>query len=82
MNEAKINSLFSERNARPGIERRHVQLPVAPHSIEETGLGFQFLLELITKTLFLRGQMRLQDLIKSTKLPMAVLEPVLSFFTY
>jgi len=79
MNEAKINSLFSERNARPGIERRHVQLPVAPHSIEETGLGFQFLLELITKTLFLRGQMRLQDLIKSTKLPMAVLEPVLSF---
>jgi len=82
MSEAKINSLFSERNARPGIERRHVQLPAAPHSIEETGLGFQFLLELITKTLFLRGQMRLQDLIKSTKLPMAVLEPVLSFFTY
>lgn len=60
-------------------ERRHVQLPPVPRNIEETGLSFQFLVELITKTLFLRGQLRLQDLIKTIKLPMGVLEPVLAF---
>jgi len=74
-----MSNLLTERYVMTGIERRHVQLPESPRSIEETGLSFQFLVELITKTLFLRGQVRLQDLIKSTKLSMAVLEPVLAF---
>lgn len=74
-----MNTLLSEQNVITGTERRHVQLPPAPRTIEETGLSFQFLVELITKTLFLRGQVRLQDLIKSTKLSMSVLEPVLAF---
>ncbi len=74
-----MSNLLSERYVMTGTERRHVQLPESPRSIEETGLSFQFLVELITKTLFLRGQVRLQDLIKSTKLSMAVLEPVLAF---
>jgi energy-coupling factor transporter ATP-binding protein EcfA2 len=74
-----MNTLLSEQNVITGTERRHVQLPPAPRTIEETGLSFQFLVELITKTLFLRGQVRLQDLIKSTKLSMSVLEPVVAF---
>jgi energy-coupling factor transporter ATP-binding protein EcfA2 len=74
-----MSNLLSGQNVMTGIERRHVQLPAAPRSIDETGLSFQFLVELITKTLFLRGQVRLLDLIKSTKLSMAVLEPILAF---
>lgn len=74
-----MSILLQEQNAMNHTERRHVQLPPAPRSVEETGLGFQFLVELVTKTLFLRGQIRLQDLIKSTKLPMVVLEPIIAF---
>ncbi len=74
-----MNTLLSEQPVSPVMERRHAQLPPAPRSIEETGLSFQFVVELITKALFLRGQMRLQDLIAFSKLPMALLEPVLAF---
>lgn len=74
-----MNTLLSEQNANATIERRHIQLPPSPGSIEDTGLSFQLVVELITKTLFMRGQMRLQDLISTSKLSMAALEPVLAF---
>ncbi len=74
-----MNTLLSEQHAGAFVERRHAQLPPAPRSVEETGLSFQFVVELITKTLYLGGQMRLQDLIASSKLPMVVLEPILAF---
>lgn len=61
------------------VERRHTQLPSQPRTIEETGLGFQFLVELLTKALFLRGQMRLVDLVAYSKLSVAMLEPLLAF---
>lgn len=60
-------------------DRRLLKLPRQPSSVEATGLGFQFLIELVTKELFLRGQMRLVDLLNNLKLPLAVLEPLLSF---
>lgn len=66
----------SETEAR---ERRHAQLPPSPRTVEETGLSFQFLVELLTKALFLRGQMRLLDLVSHSKLSVAVLEPLLAF---
>jgi len=62
-----------------GVERRRTQLPPQPRTIEETGLGFQFLVELLTKALFLRGQMRLVDLVGHSKLSVTVLEPLLAF---
>ena len=62
-----------------GKDRRHNQLPPQPRSIEETGLSFQFLVELLTKALFLRGQLRLLDLVAYSKLSVAVLEPLLAF---
>ena len=60
-------------------ERRQSLVPSQPRTIEETGLGFQFMVELLTKALFLRGQMRLMDLVSYSKLPVAVLEPLLAF---
>ena len=74
-----MNTQFPEQSASFFVERRHAQLPPAPASIEEMGLSFQFIVELITKSLYLRGQMRLQDIISFSKLPMAVLEPALAF---
>ena len=37
-------------------EHRRPQMPPQPNTIEETGLSFLFLVELLAKTLFLRGQ--------------------------
>jgi hypothetical protein len=53
--------------------------PPPPNTIEETGISFLFLLELLTKTLFLNGQMRLLDIANHTKLTLGVLEPLLVF---
>jgi len=74
-----MNTVLTEQAPGINVERRHAQLPPSPHTVEESGLSFQFIVELITKTLLLRGQMRLQDLISFSKLSMAVLEPVLAF---
>jgi SpoVK/Ycf46/Vps4 family AAA+-type ATPase len=69
--------------AEPGAfkpERRtEQQLPRQPTTVEETGLSFLFLVELLTKTLFMRGQLRLIDLAQNTKLSVGVLEPLLAF---
>ena len=54
-------------------------LPRPPQRVEDTGLDFSFLLELLTKILLVRGQMRLPDLSAHSKLPLSVLEPILTF---
>lgn len=54
-------------------------LPGAPRSLEETGLDFSFLAELLVKTLFGRGAMRLADLVGQVGLLPGVLDPVLHF---
>ncbi|MGH8730044.1 MAG: ATP-binding protein, partial [Burkholderiales bacterium] len=54
-------------------------MPRAPREPAETGLDFSFLIELITKALYLRGQLRLVDLASHVKLAPGVLEPVLNF---
>src|SRR5689334_16302171 len=53
--------------------------PRLPQAVEETGLSFSFLLELLTKILFVRGQMRLPELVSHSKLSVAVLDPILAF---
>ncbi len=70
---------FAEQSETLGKERRLSQSPSQPHTIEETGLSFQFLVELLIKALFLRGQMRLLDIVAYSKLSIAVLEPLLAF---
>jgi energy-coupling factor transporter ATP-binding protein EcfA2 len=59
-------------------DRRQARQPLQPRTIEETGLGFQFLVELLTKAMFLRGQMRLIDLVSYSKLSITVLEPLMA----
>jgi hypothetical protein len=54
-------------------------VPPAPRNLEETGLAFLSLVELLSKILFLRGQVRLVDLSAHIKLPASILEKLLSF---
>ena len=54
-------------------------LPRAPQTVEDTGLNFLFLVELLCKTLYLHGQMRLVDIASHSKLSLGVLEPVFAF---
>src|SRR5689334_1035738 len=50
-----------------------------PRSLEQTGLPFLFLVELISKVLFVRGQVRLLELAAHLKLSNSALEPLISF---
>jgi DNA-binding PadR family transcriptional regulator len=54
-------------------------MPSPPKTVEETGINFLFLVELLTKILFLNGQMRLLDIAHHSKLTLSVLEPLLTF---
>ncbi|MDO9051471.1 MAG: ATP-binding protein [Methylotenera sp.] len=74
-----MKTRFTEQARVATEERRHTLIPAHPRTIDETGLSFQFLVELLTKALFLRGQMRLMDLVSYSKLSVAVLEPLLAF---
>jgi hypothetical protein len=56
-----------------------LSLPPPPQTIEETGINFLFLVELLCKIMFLNGQMRLLDIASHSKLTLAVLEPLLAF---
>lgn len=60
-------------------ERQQEILPALPSSLEQTGLSLQFLVELLAKILYLRGQLRLVDLAEHTKLSIGLLEPLLIF---
>ena len=50
-----------------------------PRSLEETGLSFLSLVELLTKILFLRGQLRLIELSAHIKLPSSLVANLLGF---
>ena len=54
-------------------------LPRAPRTVEETGLPFLFMVELVSKVLFLRGQVRLAELSAHLKLGVSVLDPLIVF---
>ncbi|QJD89655.1 ATP-binding protein [Duganella dendranthematis] len=51
----------------------------APRSVEETGLSFLFLTELVLKVLFQRGQVRLPELAVHIKLSISVITPLVTF---
>jgi hypothetical protein len=54
-------------------------LPSSPQRVEDTGLDFSFLVELLTKILYVRGQLRLPDLATHARLSLGVLEVLLAF---
>ncbi len=51
----------------------------ASRTLEETGLSFFFVLELIAKILYRGGQLKLSELASRVHLPISVLEPILAF---
>lgn len=51
----------------------------APRSVDETGLPFLFLAELIAKVLYQRGQLRLPELASQLKLGVGVIDPLIVF---
>lgn len=53
--------------------------PQAPRTPEDTGLRFLFLVELIAKVLFVRGQLRLTEVSNHLRLPVTVVESLLVF---
>lgn len=54
-------------------------LPRAPRTIEDTGLAFGFMVELVAKVLFKRGRSSLGQLAGSLELPATVLETLVAF---
>ena len=67
---------------RPGFgdpQMGDVLLPRAPRSPEDTGVPFLFLVELVSKILFLRGELYLSELTAQIRLPVGVVEKVLAF---
>jgi hypothetical protein len=70
-----------DENSAPRPERRarDVAVPYAPRTPEETGIPFLFLVELLTKVLFLRGQLRLAELVAHVRLTVSVIEALLTF---
>lgn len=65
--------------ARPERRVDDAGLPSAPRTPEDTGVPFLFLIELLTKILFLRGQTQLSELVQHVKLPVSVVEKLLLF---
>jgi DNA-binding PadR family transcriptional regulator len=61
------------------LEQYRPQLPAMPERVEDTGLAFSFLVELLAKTLYVRGQLRLPELTAHVKLRPGVLESLLAF---
>lgn len=53
--------------------------PPPPRTVEATGLPFLFLVELTVKMLFMRGQSRLTEVSEHIKLPVTVVDAILSF---
>ena len=66
-------------NAQPIALDRVSSLPSMPQRVEDTGVDFSFLVELLAKVLYVRGQLRLPDLAAHVKLSIGVLEALLSF---
>lgn len=51
----------------------------APRTVDDTGLPFLFLAELISKVLYQRGQLRLAELASHLKLNVSVIDPLVAF---
>lgn len=62
-----------------GSVGHYVLPPAAPRKLSDTGLDEQTLVELISKVLYLRGNMRLIDMAQHLRLPTAILEETFDF---
>ena len=79
MSTTNVGTLREQKPQRDAGASHLRFMPAAPHSIEDTGLNFLFLVDLLLKILFFGGQLKLKDLSVRSKLPAAVIDPLLAF---
>jgi predicted ATPase with chaperone activity len=68
--------LGTKRNAERSLP---AVVPQAPRTLEETGLPMPFLIELVSKILFVHGQLKLAELAAHIKLNVSVLDALIAF---
>lgn len=77
-----LAAISTERRADSDVKvSNHPQasMPQAARTVQETGLPMSFLVELISKILFIRGQLKLAELSSHIKLNVSVLSLVMDF---
>lgn len=79
MNTANISALSAQQPEHEAGPANLRYSPAVPGNIEDTGLSFMFLAELLLKIMFRGGQLKLKDLSVRSKLPAAVIDPLLAF---
>lgn len=81
MTQRVLDRLRDGSAASPADREHHQQSgrPPAPKDADATGLSFPFLVELMLKSIFQGGQLRLWDCREKTHLPLAVVESVVGF---
>ena len=78
--ERRSAPFHDPRMAGPGApERRAVPPPASPRRLVDTGLDEQTLFELITKVLYLRGNLSLIEVSQYLRLPTSIVEELLAF---
>ncbi len=72
---------FVRKSPEPMDEKAGVSAvrPVAPRTVEETGLSFTFITDLILKQVLQMGEFQLSDAEKNTRLPQAIVEEAIEF---
>lgn len=73
-----MHTLLTERPQSPEATAQR-RRPRAPRTPQESGLPFQFLVELVAKVLFVRGQVRITELCAHLCLTVGVIDPVIAF---
>lgn len=76
-NSAQMQETHVEASGSHAAERG--QPPIAPRSLEESGLSDQLLVELLAKAIYLRGSMSLIELAQHLRLPASIIEGVCEF---
>lgn len=71
-------TFLTERTPPPASTAQRKR-PRAPRTPQETGLPFQFLVEMVAKVLFTRGQARLTELCSHLCLSVGVIDPIIIF---
>lgn len=78
-----MSTIFAlQRNEQPGKAGQlmaSVIVPPVPENCEESGLPFEFLVELMLKMLFSSGRLNISGLSEHLKLPVTIIETVLDF---
>lgn len=71
--------IVGQNRAAVGTKPVRAMLPIAPRSLEETGLSEQLLIELVAKIIYLRGSLSLIELAQHLRLSAMIVERICEF---